>query len=140
MLSAAIGGKEAFKTDGILGQTIVSTTVVPSTTSPMTEEAQVPDHPSWVDDERAPNNRSPIYPRPSVLLAIPNKRPLWHDVCFGRDPPEISTTDTSTCKGYCRSHFVEVSDYVDFEFDSGAGSPIDLVFEVDAALCFGVDG
>lgn len=90
----------------------------------------LPDHPHWVDDERAPNNASPIYPKAGILPELVNTRPLWHDVCFGRATQEMSRLDSDRCRAYN----LEQPIYVDYEFDSGAGSPVESQQDIDLAL------
>lgn len=80
------------------------------------------DHPAWVDDERSPNCSTPIvrvdHPAPS--------RPLWKDVLWGRE-----LGHDNLFKEWEPHRSCDISSYVDFEFDSGRGSPVETIPELD---------
>lgn len=67
---------------------------------------------TWVDDERA---SSSAVGRPCRRID-PASRPLWQDVLWGRERGHESLFEAWECD--------DRSNYVDYDFDSGLGSPV----------------
>lgn len=72
----------------------------------------------WIDDERAPNCCSPIYPKLDPTAPV-SQRPLWQDVLWGREAGHGLALKTTPEE---KPSDADLSRYVDHEFDSGGGS------------------
>lgn len=69
------------------------------------------EHPDWVDDERGPLSNHTRH-----FDVCEPQRPLWQDVLWGRERGHGQVFEDYAFEE------IDLSHYVDFEFDSGCGS------------------
>lgn len=88
--------------------------VAPATLAAVTPVAVAESpHPTWNDDERS--STSTVYHTSDARFP----RQLWKDVLWGREYGHDLLFDD-----WKDEELVDTSRYVDFEFDSGCGSPV----------------